>query len=85
MQPMVHQDTLALAIDNVDKIYKQWQRSGNFRVIVKNLLHPDKKEIMALNQLSFTVKKGEFVAYAGANGAGCVGKTADDWIFKKVK
>ena len=70
MQPTVHQDTLALDIAEVSKIYTQWQRSGQWKDIVKNLVHPEKREVKALDCLSLQVHKGEFVAYAGANGAG---------------
>lgn len=70
MKPMVLQDTPALAIDNITKEYCQWQRSGNAHDIIKNLLHPDKRVVTALDHISLQVKKGEFVAYAGANGAG---------------
>lgn len=70
MQSMVHHDTPALVIDNVTKQYSQWQRSGHARDILKNMLHPQKRIITALDHLSFTVAPGEFVAYAGANGAG---------------
>lgn len=67
---MVLQDTPALAIDNITKEYCQWQRSGNARDIIKNLFHPEKRVVTALDHISLQVKKGEFVAYAGANGAG---------------
>ncbi|MFW6680318.1 ABC transporter ATP-binding protein [Lacrimispora sp. AGF001] len=70
MKPMVLQDIPALAIDNITKEYCQWQRSGNARDIIKNLLHPEKRVVTALDHISLQVKKGEFVAYAGANGAG---------------
>lgn len=70
MQSMVHHDTPALVIDNVTKQYSQWQRSGHARDILKNMLHPQKRIITALEHLSFEVAPGEFVAYAGANGAG---------------
>jgi ABC-2 type transport system ATP-binding protein len=70
MQHAVHQDIPALDIANVSKIYTQWQRSGQWKDIVKNLVRPEKKEVKALNDLSLQVQKGEFVAYAGANGAG---------------
>lgn len=70
MQYMDHRDTPALVIDNVSKIYSQWQRSGKARDIIKNLFAPEKKEVKALDHLSLSVKQGEFVAYAGANGAG---------------
>ena len=70
MRPTVPQDTPALAIDKVTKCYSQWQRSGKARDIIKNLLHPEKRDVMALDQLTLTVWPGEFVAYAGSNGAG---------------
>lgn len=70
MQSTVHHDTPALVIDNVTKQYAQWQRSGHTRDILKNMLHPQKRMITALDHLSFEVAPGEFVAYAGANGAG---------------
>lgn len=70
MKPLVLQDTPALAIDNITKNYCQWQRSGNARDIIKNLIHPEKRVVTALDRISLQVKKGEFVAYAGANGAG---------------
>ena len=65
-----HPDTPALAIDNVTKQYCQWQRSGKARDIVKNMLHPEKRVVTALDHLSLTIRQGEFAAYAGSNGAG---------------
>ncbi len=70
MQQAARQDILALDIVNVSKTYTQWQRSGRWKDIVKNLVRPEKKVVKALDDLSLQVKKGEFVAYAGANGAG---------------
>lgn len=70
MQKTVRPDTRALVIDDVSKVYMQWQRSGRIKDIIKNLMHPEKKEIKALDHLSLEVKRGEFLAYAGANGAG---------------
>lgn len=70
MQSMAHPDTLVLDIDNVNKTYMQWQRSGKVRDIIKNMFRPEKREIHALKSLTLHVRKGEFVAYAGANGAG---------------
>ncbi|MCI8441727.1 MAG: ATP-binding cassette domain-containing protein [Provencibacterium sp.] len=60
----------ALETKNVTKIYCQWQRSAKLRDIGKNLLHPEKREVRALDGLSLKVLPGECVAYAGANGAG---------------
>ncbi|MFT4106856.1 MAG: ATP-binding cassette domain-containing protein [Lacrimispora sp.] len=65
-----HPDTPALAIDNVTKQYCQWQRSGKARDIIKNMFHPEKRVVTALDNLSLTIRQGEFAAYAGSNGAG---------------
>jgi len=60
----------AVKAENVTKIFTQWQRENAGKGIIKNLLNPQKKIITALDDVSFTVKHGEFVAYAGPNGAG---------------
>lgn len=70
MHSMVHQDIPALVIDNISKQYCQWQRSGKARDIFKNMFHPEKRVVTALDRVSLTIQPGEFVAYAGANGAG---------------
>lgn len=63
-------DKIALQLSHVTKIYTQWQRSGKIKDVIKNLFAPEKRELVALDDLSLTIHQGEFVAYAGANGAG---------------
>jgi ABC-2 type transport system ATP-binding protein len=43
---------------------------GKARDILKNLLHPQKKVVTALDNVSLDIGPGAFVAYAGAYGAG---------------
>ena len=69
-QAAIRQSDIAVDISNVTKIFEQWQRTGQGRNIVKNLLKPEKKVITALDNISFKVGRGEFLAYAGPNGAG---------------
>ena len=60
----------AVKADHVTKIFTQWQRENAGKGLIKNLFKPQKKIISALENVSFTVNRGEFVAYAGPNGAG---------------
>ncbi len=60
----------AVEVCSVTKIFTQWQRENAGKGIIKNLFKPQKKIIRALDDVSFTVNRGEFVAYAGPNGAG---------------
>ncbi len=66
----IHPADSAVSLTNVTKIFTQWQRDNTGKGIIKNLIKPEKQTITALNNVTFTVKKGEFVAYAGPNGAG---------------
>lgn len=60
----------AVMLSHVTKIFTQRQRTGTGKDILKNLLHPKSKTVVALQDVSFNIKKGAFVAYAGPNGAG---------------
>ncbi|MCL2820554.1 MAG: ATP-binding cassette domain-containing protein [Oscillospiraceae bacterium] len=60
----------AICIKNVTKTFNQWQRDNTGKGLIRNLIKPEKRIITALDDVSFEVKKGEFVAYAGPNGAG---------------
>ena len=66
----IMQADTAIKLDHVTKIFTQWQRENAGKGLIKNLLHPQKKIITALDEVSFSVTRGEFVAYAGPNGAG---------------
>ncbi len=64
-------DSIAIVITNISKIYKLYDRP---RDRLKEALHPFKKkyhhEFHALNNINFSVKKGETVGILGENGAG---------------
>ncbi len=60
----------AVELLGVSKTFVQQQRAGTLSDALKNLIHPQTKEIRALDDVNLIVKKGEFVAYAGPNGAG---------------
>ncbi|MCL2106840.1 MAG: ATP-binding cassette domain-containing protein [Oscillospiraceae bacterium] len=61
---------IAVSFHGVTKTFEQWQRSGGIKNTLQNLIRPQKKTIAALDDVSFTINRGEFTAYAGPNGAG---------------
>ncbi|GHU78859.1 hypothetical protein FACS1894191_0420 [Clostridia bacterium] len=65
-QTATYQWDTAVELTNVSKAFIQKQPAESAR----DLLHPRRKTVAALNGVSFTVKSGEFLAYAGPNGAG---------------
>lgn len=62
-----HMDSV-VKVNHISKEFYQWQKSETG--FLKQLFKANKKVITALDDVSFQVKKGEFLAYAGANGAG---------------
>lgn len=66
----VTEGNAVIEIKNVTKTFEQWQRNGTIKDVFKNMIKPQKKTITALDDISLTVNRGEFLAYAGANGAG---------------
>jgi ABC-type polysaccharide/polyol phosphate transport system ATPase subunit len=66
-------DDLAVIVDNVSKTYRIRERSANtLKGIVYNFFRPKGalRDIKALKDISFTVKKGEAIGIIGSNGSG---------------
>lgn len=60
----------AVELRHLTKHYTQLQRTGAAADVLRNLIKPRRRIVTALNDVSLRVERGEFLAYAGANGAG---------------
>lgn len=74
MAESVHRDTrtsdTVVELSGARKFFYQRQRSVSMKAVVRNLIHPEFKEVRALNDIDLRIGRGEIVAYAGPNGAG---------------
>ena len=57
-------------MSGVCKTFRQRQRSEKLADVFRGLLKPEYREVRALQEIDLTIRGGEIVAYAGANGAG---------------
>lgn len=58
-----------IAVTNLRKVFTTVLRRSE-RGFFANLLRPEKKEIVAVDDVSFSIERGERVAFIGPNGAG---------------
>lgn len=59
-----------IIVEDLSKSFFISQKKEGMKGAVKGLFHREKKEIKALDKISFKVKKGEMIGYIGPNGAG---------------
>ena len=59
-----------IEVQNVRKYYKIAKREKGFLNTIQNLFHRKYEIRKAVNDTSFTIKKGEIVGFIGPNGAG---------------
>lgn len=59
-----------IEVQNIRKFYKIAKRDKGFRNTVQNLFHKTYEIKKAVNDISFSIKKGEIVGFIGPNGAG---------------
>ena len=60
----------AIVVADLRKTFRVPDREPGFRGAVRGLFSPRRREVKALDGVSFTIQPGELVGYIGPNGAG---------------
>jgi ABC-2 type transport system ATP-binding protein len=61
---------MVITVSGISKSFKVAQRSSGLKNSVKALFRREYREVVALNDISFSIEPGEIVGYIGPNGAG---------------
>jgi len=59
-----------IKINNLEKVFQIKKKAAGFIPALKSFFKPEYKHITAVDDLSFTINRGETVAFIGPNGAG---------------
>ena len=59
-----------IKVQNLSKTYRSFKRREGIIGSLKDLVHRDYKDLLAVDSIDFEVGEGELLGYIGPNGAG---------------
>lgn len=61
---------LAIEVKNLSKTFKSKQKEKGLKGSIKAMFKPNYNEKKAVDDINFSIEKGEILAFIGPNGAG---------------
>ncbi len=66
----VHATSSQIVVSGLCKMYRVPEREAGLRSAIRSLVHRRYRDVLAVDNISFTVQPGEVVGFIGPNGAG---------------
>lgn len=60
----------AIELQHLTKVYRVYRKREGLRAAITGLFHRDYSDVRAVDDISFSIERGEMVAFLGPNGAG---------------